>query len=122
MRQSENPFCKARFHLLAVDNKRNNFLLCNHSPLTRLPELGILIILSSMLPQPMHLQIIYLLKVCLPESKPSHLLSKRKGLQTRKSPYNTNSDILITISLALIKVELFLTLFEMGKNLKALKK
>lgn len=122
MRQSENPFCKARFHLLAVDNRRNNFLLCNRNPLTRLPELGILIIVSSVLSQPLYLQIIYLLKACLPESKPTHVLSKRKGLQMQKSPFNINSVILITIFLALIKVELFLTLFEIRKNLKTLKK
>lgn len=121
MRQSENPFCRARFHRLAVDNKKNNFLLCNRNPLTRLPGLGILIILNSMLPQPLYLQIIYLFKSCLPGSRLTQLLSKRKGLQTRKSLFNINSDILIAIFLALIKVELFLTLFEMRKNLKALK-
>lgn len=92
MSQSENPFSKARFHLLAVDNGENDFLLCNRNPLTRLPELGILIILSSMLPQPLYFQIIYLLKACLLESKPTHLLSKRKELQTQKSPFNINSD------------------------------
>lgn len=79
MSQSENPFSKARFHLLAVDNRENDFLLCNRNPLTRLPELGILIILS-MLPQPLYLQIIYLLKACLLESKPTHLSSKKKRI------------------------------------------
>lgn len=74
-----------------------------------------------MLPQPLYLQIIYLFKSCLPGSRLTQLLSKRKGLQTRKSLFNINSDILIAIFLALIKVELFLTLFEMRKNLKALK-
>lgn len=72
-----------------------------------------------MLPQHLYLQIIYLLKACLPESKPTHLLSKRKGLQTWKSPFNVNSDTLIIIFLALIKVELFLTLFEVSKNLES---